>query len=895
MKKARQILIKISIFTVLLGFSIAGYSQSTDKFFGMNYWEYAEYTPGVITDKFEDNIPTLESWNTSFVRIGGNYNNTKPQGQNKEWYDRPIQNALSIGAIPLVQLPIDLTPTEVGDWMDYFNDTRGYNIQYWAIGNEPDPSNGLNEWFTGAPGGQHDGRNYTGFRGQFRILARKIKEKDPNSIVCGPDFRMWYGNANESSTAAGSPFGTYYKDFLYGGTNPVGTDAYNGDQLIDIFVLHFYGDGGKADFDEGDYIEKYGQMMQLIDATNAQRPADQQLKIAVGEFNDANAKGFKAGQRMATMAKQSLKNGAVFMTPWSISEGTDYYPMISKETGAFYSTAYHWELLSQNRRAVFMDSEQNLNNDFNIVSFGMKDANGYTIMLINEGDNEYIFSVNFSETTGAYNSANTPLKFRFDVDEPASAFSGVTLYPNSTILYTYNNLGQRLRKYEYREGYSEPTMYPFPDVEPTVNFTTAFAFGLQNSYEEGDDIPVVVELDPTPSLNSNEYSVQLLLSQNGGAEVSIRYENLAPFEWANDLVDMQPGDYELKAIATRISTGEQSEAVHNFVVNAAGPDCSTTMTEYRLDGVWLSGATDLEVDEGTEVVLSILPNDGTGLQITFPDGTIANNDYNLGNVTTANSGTYVMTSGAGCQVNLNLTVKSNQPANLTTTDFQLINQLSGNYLKSLNGSATGVIIQENQTNPPPAAWFSFQWYFVESGFLGNYHIFNKNTGKNFRPTGGSMLPGVNMEQMAVSHDLWVSESWIIEPSNVEGYFWIKNRKSGLYLRPADGSQNSLAEIVQDELVPSYGSFRWQFVAIYSLAARESAIVTSNKTEFASYRIYPNPAKDMLYISEAVQWKLFDVFGKEISSGEGKEISVSGLHAGVYLVKANDSMHRIIVE
>ncbi len=77
--------------------------------------------------------------------------------------------------------------------------------------------------------------------------------------------------------------------------------------------------------------------------------------------------------------------------------------------------------------------------------------------------------------------------------------------------------------------------------------------------------------------------------------------------------------------------------------------------EYQLDGVWLSGENDLSVAEGTEVVLSMLPND-IGLTITLPDGSTVGDNYDLGNVTAADNGIYLLTSAEGCQTTINLTV-----------------------------------------------------------------------------------------------------------------------------------------------------------------------------------------------------------------------------------------------
>jgi len=77
--------------------------------------------------------------------------------------------------------------------------------------------------------------------------------------------------------------------------------------------------------------------------------------------------------------------------------------------------------------------------------------------------------------------------------------------------------------------------------------------------------------------------------------------------------------------------------------------------QYKIDGLWFSGQKDVSVQLGSEVVLSMLP-DGIDLQITLPTGEIVGDDYNLGVVTTASSGTYILTSATGCTTEINLSV-----------------------------------------------------------------------------------------------------------------------------------------------------------------------------------------------------------------------------------------------
>ncbi len=109
------------------------------------------------------------------------------------------------------------------------------------------------------------------------------------------------------------------------------------------------------------------------------------------------------------------------------------------------------------------------------------------------------------------------------------------------------------------------------------------------------------------------------------------------------------------------------------------PNCSseTIIPEYRINGLWESGANYLRVQEGTEVILSILPNN-VGVAITLPDGSQVGDNYNLGNVTAANNGIYVFTSTQGCKTTLELFVPQNgggESKDLDTfgSDFTLFN------------------------------------------------------------------------------------------------------------------------------------------------------------------------------------------------------------------------------
>ncbi|MEM8763846.1 MAG: PQQ-dependent sugar dehydrogenase [Bacteroidota bacterium] len=86
--------------------------------------------------------------------------------------------------------------------------------------------------------------------------------------------------------------------------------------------------------------------------------------------------------------------------------------------------------------------------------------------------------------------------------------------------------------------------------------------------------------------------------------------------------------------------------------------------EYQIDGVWQSGSESLVLDEGTTLVLSILPNT-EDFNVTAPDGTTSNGDLNLGALVPNQAGVYRFISSEGCRTQLTLSVT---PANPDDTD-----------------------------------------------------------------------------------------------------------------------------------------------------------------------------------------------------------------------------------
>ncbi len=98
-------------------------------------------------------------------------------------------------------------------------------------------------------------------------------------------------------------------------------------------------------------------------------------------------------------------------------------------------------------------------------------------------------------------------------------------------------------------------------------------------------------------------------------------------------------------------------------------DCDSIEQEYRINGVWQSGEEEIIVDEGDEIVLSILPN-GVGLITTLPDGRKVGDNYNLGPITKNQEGGYILSAENGCIKQLKIIVNTSETKETFCTSIQ---------------------------------------------------------------------------------------------------------------------------------------------------------------------------------------------------------------------------------
>lgn len=84
-----------------------------------------------------------------------------------------------------------------------------------------------------------------------------------------------------------------------------------------------------------------------------------------------------------------------------------------------------------------------------------------------------------------------------------------------------------------------------------------------------------------------------------------------------------------------------------------------------------------------------------------------------------------------------------------------------------------------------------------------------------------------------------------------------------------------------------GEFGMNTPGFFALDAISRNWNTSAKAvNAARLSAYPNPASEVLYLTEETNWKIFSIQGKLVMEGSDKSIDIRGMEAGVYILTDN---------
>lgn len=172
-------------------------------FYGQNYWNWVRQWGGEALEGTREQVTTL---GIRLLRAGGinNDNNNydveylpQPEPFNEARLDEFVAYARSIGAEPLLQLPVLRAPdggtassATAVEMIQYANHTRNYGLRFFSIGNEPD-------MYVEA-GERPDGFDAIQACETFAEYAQAVRAVVPDAVIVGPDLAWkFYDGVND--------------------------------------------------------------------------------------------------------------------------------------------------------------------------------------------------------------------------------------------------------------------------------------------------------------------------------------------------------------------------------------------------------------------------------------------------------------------------------------------------------------------------------------------------------------------------------------------------------------------------------------------------------------------------------------------------------------------------
>lgn len=393
---------------------------------------------GQLHTKWND----IASSGAKLIRFGGiSVDNNMPTNHQ---YIKMIDSIRARGMEPIIQVPFynnKYSASQAAAIVQYVNITKGRNIKYWVIGNEPD----LEYNYTSA----------SQVASYFRAFASAMKAVDPNIMIIGPETAWYNTNIINGLTTAGGP------------DDITGTDAY-GRYYLDIFSFHIYPFNGTQNrssvitrlTEPGYFQDNLTDLNTRISSCNNfhGRAGATTIKMAVTEANinyinnasdglyGTGANSFIGGQFWIDMMGICMKKNIEFINFWSVIEGNNNaynIGFLDKNNGNKKPIYYHFQMLANNFRGTYCNGTSNRDS---IKAFGSKDGNQIAVIILNQeiaNNSAYTVRLNNDPIAG-----NNPLKVNIDAGT-AVEYSDIINNQSSTLLI-FDASGSIIKKIEYK-------------------------------------------------------------------------------------------------------------------------------------------------------------------------------------------------------------------------------------------------------------------------------------------------------------------------------------------------------------------------------------------------------------------------------------------------------------
>jgi subtilase family serine protease len=453
----KNYLMKLCLLAIVFLAALTGRAQSIPQnFFGVNAWmpdtignaSACVSQPCILYGKLHNNWQKVKQSKMQIVRFGG-IAPDKNRPTNYQ-YIKMVDSIRNNGMEPVIQVPYFngyYSASQAASIVQYINVTKGRNVKYWIIGNEPNLV--------------YNYTNASQVAGYIKPFASAMKAVDPSILIIGPEFAGFQKTVTDDLTNPG-------------GTNDItGRDA-NGRFYIDIFSYHTYpmGDGNSYLPTRSDVIGKLTSYWSFQDElvylntrlaaanTSHTRTGTSALKAAITEanvdyLNNSNdnlygvgANSFIGAQFVSEMYGIGMRQGLAFITLWSTIEGNSTASNIGfldASSAARKPMYYHLKMMAENFKGNAVNATDN---QTNVKTFASKSSSLTNVMIMNQDASvNYTFTVrlNTSSVTAA-----SPLKINVDAGT-AVEYSDV-IQNQSTTMLTFDPNGNLVQKTVYTLG-----------------------------------------------------------------------------------------------------------------------------------------------------------------------------------------------------------------------------------------------------------------------------------------------------------------------------------------------------------------------------------------------------------------------------------------------------------
>ena len=427
-----------------LGLSISAQSNAQvipTNFFGQNAWMPDTIGSVNYNGKLHKNWNNIKESKVSMIRFGGIApDNNKPTNFQ---YIKMIDSVRAKGMEPIIQVPFHkgaYTATQAAAIVQFLNVTKGKNIKYFSIGNEPD----LDYQYTTAQQ----------VAAYFKPFATAMKAVDPSILIVGPEC-AWYNQSIMNGLT--TPNGPY---------DITGKDA-NGRYYLDVISFHTYPFDGSQNREQvitkltatNGFEANLTALNSRVAAANSahNRTGSAALRTAVTEanvcyknaatdnLNGVGVNSFIGGQFIAEMLGIGMEQGVNFMTIWSVIEGNSQVlniGYIDPTTGNKKPAYYHYKMVAENFKGSIVSATTNQSK---VKSFGSQSSQYINVLIMNqELATNHNFTVRLNSSAIAGNSS---LKININANVNIE-YNGVINNQSSMVL-TFNSAGVLVKKTEY--------------------------------------------------------------------------------------------------------------------------------------------------------------------------------------------------------------------------------------------------------------------------------------------------------------------------------------------------------------------------------------------------------------------------------------------------------------